>query len=113
MSPMEQDILKPESQPPVGSQAFSPLGCLIAAAGATLLMFTQTGAAMVVSVWAFSKLLGLPDIVMYGVMVLGAIPVLWLTLWTAGRAWEVERRLARGEDVGTPVFKLGHYFRKA
>ena len=50
---------------------------------------------------------------MYGVMALGAIPVLWLTVWTAGRAWDVERRLARGEDVGTPVFKLGHYFKRA
>jgi hypothetical protein len=113
MTAKAQDILKPESQPPVGSQAFSPLGCFIAAAGATLLMFTQTSAAMVVSVWAFSKLLGLPALIMDGVMALGAIPVLWLTFWTAGRAWEVERRLARGEDVGTPVFKLGHYFRKA
>ena len=57
----------------------------------------MTGAAMVVTVWAFSKLLGLPDLVMYGVMALGAIPVLWLTFWTAGRAWQVERRLARGQ----------------
>jgi hypothetical protein len=113
MSAMEQEILKPDTPPPGGGQAFSPLGCFIAAAGATLLMFTQTGAAMVVSVWAFSKLLGLPDLAMYGVMALGAIPVLWVTFWTAGRAWEVERRLARGEDVGTPVFKVGHYFKRA
>ena len=40
MSAMEQEIMKPESQPPAGGQAFSPLGCFIAAAGATLLMLT-------------------------------------------------------------------------
>lgn len=109
---MDQDILKPEGKPPVSSQALSPLGCFIAAFGATLLVFTKAGAAMVVTVWAFSKLLGLPEYLMLAVMALGAIPVLWATLWTAGRAWEVERRLARHEDVGTAAFNLGHYFRK-
>jgi hypothetical protein len=110
---MDQDIIKPETTPPKGSQAFSPLGCFIAASGATLLVFTKSGAAMVVTVWAFSKLLGLPEMVMYAIMALGALPVIWATLWTAGRAWEVERRLARHEDVGVPVFRLGHFFKKA
>ena len=113
MTARDQEILKPESQPPTGSQAFSPLGCFVAAGGATLLVLTMSGAAMVVTVWAFSKLLGFPDMLMYALMVLGAIPVIWATLWTAGRAWEVERRLANGDDVGTPVFKLGYYLKKA
>jgi hypothetical protein len=40
------------------------------------------------------------------------IPVLWGTVWTAGRAWHVERLLASGKDVDVPVFNLMHYFRK-
>jgi hypothetical protein len=110
---MEQEIIKPETAPATGSQAFSPFGCALAASGATLMILCMTGAAMMTSVWAFAKLLGLPDMVMYAVMAIGAVPVLWATAWTAGRAWHVERRLARNADIDTPVFKLGHYFRKA
>lgn len=109
---MEQEIIKPESQPRSTSQAFSPIGCLIAASGATLMILSMTGAAMLSTVWAFSKLLGLPDFVMFGVMVLGAIPVLWATVWTAGRAWQVEQLLASGKDVDVPIFTLKHYLRK-
>ena len=109
---MEQEIIQPEQQPPNNSQAFSSTGSLIAAAGATLMILTMTGAAMLAAVWAFSKLFGLPDFIMYGVMALGFIPVLWGTVWTAGRAWHVERLLASGKDVDVPVFNLMHYFRK-
>lgn len=108
---MEQEIIKPEANPKTGSQAFSPLGCLIAAFGATLMIFCMSGAAMVATVWAFSKLLGLPDIIMYGLLALGLVPVLWATAWTAGRAWHVEQLLAQHRDIDVPVFKLAHYLR--
>lgn len=110
---MEQEILKPENPPRTGAQAFSPLGCFLAAFGATLLILCFTGAGMVASVWAFSKLLGLPDLVMYGVMALGFLPVIWATIWTAGRAWHVEQLLAEHKDIDTPVFSVSHYFRKS
>ncbi|MFN4143746.1 hypothetical protein [Aestuariivirga sp.] len=109
---MEQEIIKPASQPKGGSQAFSPAGSLMAAVGATLLIFCFTGSAMVASVWAFAKLIGVPDIVMYVVMALGLVPVAWVTIWTAGRAWHVERLIASHQDIDTPVFSLFHYLRK-
>ena len=110
---MDQEIIKPQTPPRASAQGFSPAGSMMAAVGATLLILCFTGSAMVATVWAFAKLIGVPDIVMYAVMAAGILPVAWVTVWTAGRAWEVERRLARGEDVGTPVFKLGHYFKRA
>jgi hypothetical protein len=109
---MEQEIIKPEVPPQGGSQAFSPTGSLIAAFGATLLILCFTGSAMVATVWAFSKLIGLPDMVMLGLMALGAIPVVWVTIWTAGRAWHVERLLAGNQDIDVPVFGMTHYFKK-
>ena len=112
MSAMDQEILKPDSQPQRGSQAFSPLGCFLAASGVTLLAFCKLGAAMVATVWAASKLFGFPDIMMYGLMAIGAVPVIWATVWTAGRAWHVERRLAQHLDIDKPVFKLGHYLKR-
>lgn len=110
---MEQEIVPPETKPRASSQAFNSFGCMLAASGMTLLVFTKLGAAMAVSVWAGSKLLGLPEWLMYGLMAVGIIPVLWATIWTAGRAWHVERRLASQLDIDTPVFSLRHYFRKA
>jgi hypothetical protein len=107
---MDQDITKPEHPPKTTSQAFSPLGCFLAASGVTLLAFCKLGAAMVATVWAVSQIFGFPNLMMYGLMALGAIPVLWATVWTAGRAWHVERRLAQHLDIDAPVFKLGHYF---
>lgn len=109
---MDQEIIKPDTQPKAGTQAFSPLGCMIAASGATLMMLCLTGSAMVATAWAFSKLMGLPDMVMYGLMALGFIPVAIATLWTAGRAWHVEQLLAQHNDIDVPVFTLSHYFRK-
>ncbi len=45
-------------------------------------------------------------------MVLGLIPAVLATIWTAGRAWHVERRLAQHQDIDVPNFKLLHYFKK-
>jgi hypothetical protein len=112
MTGMEQDILKPEPTPKAGTQAFSPLGCLVAASGATLMITCMVGAAMVATVWAMSKLMGLPEMVMYALMVLGAIPVLWVAAWTAGRAWHVEQLLAQHKNIDVPVFSIGYYFKK-
>jgi hypothetical protein len=109
---MDQDIIKPEPAPRTSDQGFSPAGSFMAALGATLLMLCFTGSSMVATVWAFAKLIGVPDIVMYGVMALGVIPVVWATVWTAGRAWHVERLLASGKDIDIPVFSLTHYLKK-
>ena len=112
MSAMDQEIIKPDTTPRSGTQATGPLGCFLSAAGVTMLAATMLGAAMMASVWAFSKLAGLPDIAMYVVMALGVLPVAWATIWTAGRAWHVEQRLERGLDVDNPVFELTHYLKK-
>jgi len=110
---MEQEIIKPDPVPATGTQAFSPLGCFLAAAGVTLLVLCKAGAAMVATVWAVSKLLGFPDMLMYALMLVGLVPVLWATVWTAGRAWHVEQLLAQHRDIDMPVFKLAYYFKKA
>lgn len=109
---MEQEIIKPQTEPKAGSQAFSPMGSFMAAFGATLLMLCFTGSAMVATIWAIAKLMGVPDIVMYAALALGVIPVVWITVWTAGRAWHVERLLAQHKDIDVPVFNITHYFRK-
>ena len=108
---MEQEIIKPEPAPKAGSQAFSRTGSLMAAFGATLLMLCFTGSSMVATVWAVSKLIGLPDMLMYGLMLVGVLPVLWVTIWTAGRAWHVEKLLAAHKDNDVPVFSLTYYFK--
>lgn len=110
---MEQEIIKPQPAPKAISQGFSPVGSFMAAFGATLLMACFTGSAMVATVWAFAKLLGVPDLVMYAVMALGLVPVVWVTVWTAGRAWHVERLLASGRDIDAPVFSMSYYFKKS
>ena len=109
---MDQEIITPQPEPKARAQGFSPLGSAMAALGATLLMLCFTASAMVATVWAFAKLIGVPDLVMYGVMALGVIPVVWVTVWTAGRAWHVERLLASAKDIDVPVFNLSHYFKK-
>ena len=108
---MEQEIIKPEAAPKAGTQAFSRTGSLIAASGATMLMLCFTGSAMVATVWAVAKLIGLPDMLMDGLMVGGVLPVLWITIWTAGRAWHVEKLLAQHRDIDVPVFSLTYYFK--
>jgi hypothetical protein len=67
---------------------------------------------MAATVWAFSKLFGLPDWMLYALLALGILPVIWATIWTAGRAWHVEQRLAQNLDIDVPVFTLGHYFKR-
>ena len=109
---MEQEIIKPQPAPKAISQGFSPVGSFMAAFGATLLMACFTGSAMVATVWALSKLMGLPDMVMLAVMAVGIIPVAWATVWTAGRAWHVEKKLAAHQDIDVPVFTMMHYFKK-
>jgi predicted MFS family arabinose efflux permease len=71
------------------------------------------GAAAVTSVWAVGRLFDAgPELIsiMAGIIM---IPVLGLSIWTAGRAWHLERRLAAGQDVDAPVFNVLHYFRNA
>ena len=109
---MEQELIKPEISPKGSSQAFSPLGCFIAASGITLLTLCLLGTAALTTIWAFSKLLGLPEVLSEGLMVLGLIPAIIATVWTAGRAWHVERRLAQHLDVDVPNFQLLYYFKK-
>jgi hypothetical protein len=109
---MGQEYIKPDAAPKSSRQAFSPLGCFLAAAGVTLLTFCLVGAAAAASVWAVAKLLGLPDTALFVMLGLIAIPVIAATIWTAGRAWHVERRLAQHLDIDTPVFKMAYYFRK-
>lgn len=109
---MDQEIVKPDKTPRTGTQALSPTGAFLAAAGVTMMTGCMIGAAMVATVWAAAKLFGLPDILMYALMALGAVPVLWATIWSAGRAWHVEQLMARHLDVDTPVFKIGHYFKR-
>jgi hypothetical protein len=109
---MDQDILKPEKTPATGSQAFSPLGCFIAAFGAALLTFCLLTAASAASIWAFAHLLGLSDSIARIFMLIGVIPPALASIWVAGRAWHVERRLAQHHDIDNPVFKLAHYLRR-
>jgi len=110
---MEQELIKPEVEPKGVSQALSPFGLFLAATGVTLLALCLLGAAALTTIWAFAKLMGLPDVITYGLMVLGIIPAVIATIWTGGRAWHVERRLAQHQDIDVPVFKLFHYFKKA
>jgi hypothetical protein len=109
---MEQDILRPETTPRTSKQAFSPLGCALAAIGAGLSTFSLLGAALAATVWAIVKLVGLPDVALYGLLALSVIPAVWCAVWAGLRAWYVERRLAAGLDIDTPVFKIGHYLKR-
>ena len=96
-----------------GSAAVSwPVGRLVAAAGATLLAFIFSTTSVVAVIWALATLLGLPNILLWILLALGAVPVIWTTLWTAGRAWHVEKLLESGRDVDQPLFKLGAYLGK-
>jgi hypothetical protein len=89
-----------------------PAGRLVAATGATLLALVFSATSVVAIVWALATLLGLPDILLWILLALGAVPVIWTTAWTAGRAWHVEKLLESGGDTDQPVFKLGAYFKK-
>ena len=112
MTSMEQEIRRPDYVPRQHNRAASSLNCALAAIGVTLMTLCLVGAAALTTVWAISKLMGVSDTVLMVLAVLVTIPVLALSIWTAGRAWHLERRLARGQDVDTPVFGVLHYFRK-
>jgi hypothetical protein len=92
--------------------ASRPAGRLVAATGATLLALVFSATSVVAIVWALATLLGLPDLLLWILLALGAIPVIWTTAWTAGRAWHVEKLLESGGDTDQPVFKLSAYFKK-
>jgi hypothetical protein len=97
---------------PASANSIGSIGLFLAASGATLSAFTMAATSVVAVIWAFVKLTGLPDMALYALLVAGIAPILWVTIWTAGRAWHVERRLEQGLDVDTPVFKMLHYFSK-
>jgi hypothetical protein len=112
MVAMEQELRRPEYEPRKHDRAVSDLSCALAAVGVTLMTLCLVGAAAVTSVWAVAKLFGGSDTVIQVLAALVCIPVITLAIWTAGRAWHLERRLARGQDVDIPVFRIFHYFRK-
>jgi hypothetical protein len=112
MKAMNDEIIRPESAPKGSPHSSGNFGSFLAASGATMLAATKLGAAMAASVWAFSKLFGFPDTVLYVLLAIGIIPVLWATVWTAGRAWHVEKRLSQGLDIDQPVFSVLHYLRR-
>lgn len=105
-------MLKVPENPSASAHNIGPFGLFLAAFGATLLSFTMVSTAVIAVIWAFVKLVHLPDVVLWVLLAAGIVPIVWVTVWTAGRAWHVERRLERGEQVDTPVFKMLHYFRK-
>lgn len=109
---MEQEIITPKAPPAPISHSMGIFHSFLSAAGVVLLSVTKLGAALAAVIWALSQLLGLPDIVMYGLMALGVYPVIWATLWVAGRAWHVEQLLETGRDVDRPVFQALYYWKK-
>lgn len=109
---MEQEIITPKAPPAPASHSMGLLNSFLSAAGVVLLSVTKLGAAFAAIIWAFSKLLGLPDMAMYVLMALGLIPVIWSTIWVAGRAWHVEQLLETGRDVDRPVFQAFYYWKK-
>jgi fatty acid desaturase len=112
MAFMEQELRRPDYVPRKHDRATSSLNCAMAAIGVTLMTLCLVGSAALTAVWAVSKLFGASDTVVLVLAVLVAIPVVALSVWTAGRAWYIERRLAAGQDADTPVFRVLHYFRK-
>jgi hypothetical protein len=109
---MEQEIITPKAPPAPTSHSMGLFNSFLSAAGVVLLSVTKLGAAFAAIIWAFSQLLGLPDTAMYVLMALGLIPVIWSTIWVAGRAWHVEQLLETGRDVDRPVFRAFYYFKK-
>ena len=110
---MEQEIRRPDYVPRVNDRTASTFSCFLAAAGVTLLTLCLFGAAAAVTVWAVAQLFELGNAVMWVLQGLVAIPVLWTTIWVGGRAWYLEKRISRGQDVDLPVFKLFHYLSKS
>jgi hypothetical protein len=113
MAVMEQEFRKPDYVPRQHDRRSSNLNCFLAAVGLTAMMLCLVGSAAAIAAWAIAKLFGFGDQLLYILVAVVQIPVLWLTVWTAGRAWHIERRLASGKDMDQPVFKLTHYFQKS
>ncbi|MBL8907299.1 MAG: hypothetical protein JNM20_11540, partial [Rhizobiales bacterium] len=90
---MSDEIIRPEKAPAPGEHAMGPLSSFLAATGVALMALSMLGAAAAATVWAASRLMGLPETIMYGLMAIAAVPVVLATVWSAGRAWHVERRL--------------------
>jgi hypothetical protein len=84
----------------------------MAAVGATMLALVFSGTSVVAIVWAFATLLGLPKVILWGLLALGIVPVAWAVFWTAHRAWHVEQLLERGLDIDQPVFKLKAFWKR-
>lgn len=112
MAFMEQEIRRPDYVPRKHDRAASSLNCALAAIGVTLMTLCLVGSAALTTVWALSKLIGVSDTTMLVLAGLIMVPVVALSIWTAGRAWHLERRLSAGQDVDVPVFSIFHYFRK-
>jgi hypothetical protein len=110
---MDQEIIKAKPPPGASSHSMGVFNSFLSAAGVVLLSVTKLGAAFAAVIWAISQLMGLPDSVMYVLMALGLFPVIWSTIWIAGRAWHVEQLLESGRDVDRPVFKAFHYWKKS
>ena len=86
-----------------------PVGRFMAALGGTLLALVFSITSVVSVCWALVTLVGLPQFILWALLVLGLIPVAWATAWTAGRAWHVEQLLEKGGDTDQPAFELGAY----
>jgi energy-converting hydrogenase Eha subunit E len=112
MGMMEQEIRRPEYKPRQHDRAASSLNCALAAIGVTLMTLCLVGSAAVTTVWAVAKLFSASDQVISVLAAISLVPVLALSIWTAGRAWHLERRLAAGQDVDAPVYGILHYFKK-
>jgi hypothetical protein len=102
-----RQLPRPDMEKP-GDKA-QPVGRLIAALGATLLALVFSISSVVSVCWAFVTLVGLPQFFLWGLLVLGLVPVAWVTAWTAGRAWHVEQLLEKGRDTDQPTFELAAY----
>jgi hypothetical protein len=113
MSVMEQEIRRPDYVPRKHDRAASSLNCALAAIGVTLMTLCLVGSAAITAVWAIAKLFSASNETVMVLAAIAMIPVLALSIWTAGRAWHLERRLAAGEDVDAPVYSVMHYFRKS
>ena len=111
MTGMEQELRRPEYAPRQHDRAASDLNCAMAAIGVTLMTLCLVGSAAVTTVWAVAKLFSASDTVLLVLAILACIPVIGISVWTAGRAWHVEKRMASGRDVDAPVFGLFYYLR--
>lgn len=111
MTGMEQELRRPEYSPRQHDRAASNLNCAMAAIGVTLMTLCLVGAAAITTVWAVAKLFSASETMLLILVALACIPVLAVSVWTAGRAWHVEKRMAAGRDVDAPVYSLFHYLR--